>query len=171
MSWFYMICASFSSPWFLYVHTCTWPSTGQCMAVRLTLTFFHHCHCHLLQSAVQVIPRHEKVSYALLGFLSWFLCHFYRPLVTTEMYKNATSHQVFTLAAASSLHSSRAGSPWSPFLSQVCSYTHTLALRPFPSMCACIICMGLQYCVHPWLPERKSIHFPSWCLYKILYSQ
>ena len=38
------------------IYVCTWPSTGQCMAVRLTLTLFHyHHHHHLLQSAVQVL--------------------------------------------------------------------------------------------------------------------
>ena len=49
------------------IYVCTWPSTGQCMAVRPTLTlFYYYHHHHLLQSAVQVILC------AWIWFCSWF---------------------------------------------------------------------------------------------------
>ena len=49
----------------------TWPSTGQCMTVRLTRTLFHRHHHHrrLLQSAVQVILYLWICLHAWLCFL------------------------------------------------------------------------------------------------------
>ena len=128
--------------------------------------------------------RFHTCMLCLASLLDFFVIS-YRPSVRTEMYKSVTSCQVFLLAA-SSLHYSSVGSPWSPFLLYVCghmhacapayththtqtqtctrTHTHTYWLYGLPlSMPSCTVYMGSQYCVCVFkLPERKFIHFAVW---------